>query len=329
MSYDSIKLERGFYSTEKSFTQTLEDLDPSENYKGTALEGLDAFERQLKRFDIKVTGQDSDTVSKFFKTTDAAVLFPEYLSRAVNAGILGNDKVESIIATTTKIDSLDYRSIKLDESVDKFYPEEVGEGNPIPELAITANSSLTELKKFGKMISASYEAIKFQKLDIFSLTLRRIGESISNCMFNEAISAIPFEKCETVTATGTEFTYEDFVKLWLSFGQYEMSTIICNKNVARQLLLMPEFRDANAGLDFHGTGKLITPFGAEIICFEELADNDVIGLDKRYAIERVIASDITTDYDKVIDKQLERATISTIVGFSPILNGAVKHLQIA
>ena len=38
----------------------LEKLDPSENYRGTALEGLDAFSRQLKRFDIKVKGRNSD-----------------------------------------------------------------------------------------------------------------------------------------------------------------------------------------------------------------------------------------------------------------------------
>lgn len=51
MSYENIKIEKGLYTTGKSFTQALEALDPSENYKGTSLEGLDAFERQLKRFD--------------------------------------------------------------------------------------------------------------------------------------------------------------------------------------------------------------------------------------------------------------------------------------
>lgn len=67
MSYENIKIEKGLYTTGKSFTQALEALDPSENYKGTSLEGLDAFERQLKRFDIKVSGKDCDTVSKFFQ----------------------------------------------------------------------------------------------------------------------------------------------------------------------------------------------------------------------------------------------------------------------
>ena len=45
MSYENIKIEKGLYTTGKSFTQALEALDPSENYKGTSLEGLDAFER--------------------------------------------------------------------------------------------------------------------------------------------------------------------------------------------------------------------------------------------------------------------------------------------
>ena len=80
MSYENIKIEKGLYTTGKSFTQALEALDPSENYKGTSLEGLDAFERQLKRFDIKVSGKDCDTVSKFFQTTDSAALFPEFVS---------------------------------------------------------------------------------------------------------------------------------------------------------------------------------------------------------------------------------------------------------
>ena len=39
MGYDNLRLEKGMYrQTGKSFTQVLESLDPSENYRGTALE---------------------------------------------------------------------------------------------------------------------------------------------------------------------------------------------------------------------------------------------------------------------------------------------------
>ena len=112
MAYDNLKLEKGLYTTGKSFTQALEALDPSENYVGTELEGLDAYQRQLKRFNIKVSGFDSDCVAKFFTTSDSAALFPEYISRAVRQGIDSNNTVDKIVATTTTIDSLDYRSVE-------------------------------------------------------------------------------------------------------------------------------------------------------------------------------------------------------------------------
>lgn len=327
MAYDNIKLEKGLYTTGKSFTQALEQLDPSENYKGTSLEGLDAFERQLKRFDIKVAGKNSDTISKFFSTSDSAVLFPEFISRAVKNGMTGNDRIENIVASTTLTDSLDYRSISLSGEDDDYYLGEVGEGAALPELTIGVKSNLTKLKKYGKMITASYEAIKFQRLDVFSLALKKVGENIAKSQFIDALGSVLTDDTENIKTAGTKFTYDDLAKLWLSLYPYTMTTLIASPQDVSELLTIQEFRDANAGLDFHGTGKLITPFGAEIICVEELEAGIIYALDKNYAIEKVVASDVTTEYDKIIDRQLERAAVSTIVGFSPIFNDAVKVLS--
>lgn len=327
MAYDNIKLEKGLYTTGKSFTQALEELDPSENYKGTSLEGLDAFERQLKRFDIKVSGKNSDTVSKFFSTTDAAVLFPEFISRAVRNGMTGNDRIENIIACTTMTDSLDYRSISLSGDDSEYILDEVNEGAALPELTIGVKSNLTTLKKYGKMITASYEAIKFQKLDVFSLALKKVGENIARSQLFDALNSILSENTEIINAEGSTFTYNDLVKLWVSLNPYTMTTLIASPEDVKELLNIQEFKDANAGLDFHGTGKLITPFGAEIICVENLEAGMIYAIDKNYAVEKVVASDVTTEFDKIIDRQLERAAVSTIVGFSPIFDGAVKVLS--
>ena len=76
----------------------LESQDPSEQYRGTALEGLDAFQRQLKRFDIKVKGTGSDVVEKFFRTADSAVLFPEYIARSVRQGMEEADLLPQLTA---------------------------------------------------------------------------------------------------------------------------------------------------------------------------------------------------------------------------------------
>ena len=101
--FENIKLEKGMYGrSSRSFSQALEELDPSEHYRGTPLEGLDAFQRQLKRFDIHVKGAGSDMVEKFFHTSDSAVLFPEFVSRVVRQGMEEESILPAITATLAK-----------------------------------------------------------------------------------------------------------------------------------------------------------------------------------------------------------------------------------
>ena len=132
MSYDNLRLEKGMYRQEgMNFTQVLESLDPSENYRGTALEGTDAFQRQLKRFGILAKGAGSSPVEKFFRTMDSAVLFPEYIARTVRQGMEENDILPSIVATTTTIDAMDYRSIYSDAGDADKELQDVEEGAAI------------------------------------------------------------------------------------------------------------------------------------------------------------------------------------------------------
>ena len=113
-SYDNLKLDKGMYQEAGStFSQVLERQDPSEQYKGTSLEGLDAFQRQLKRFDIKVKGAGSDVVEKFFRTADSAVLFPEYIARSVRQGMEEGDILPHITAAVTKFDGMDLSLIHI------------------------------------------------------------------------------------------------------------------------------------------------------------------------------------------------------------------------
>ena len=108
--YNNIKLEKGLYSiTGKTFTQALAELDPDANYENTELKGLDAFERQLKRFDIKVKGANSDRVEKFFISTESAVLFPEYIRRTVKQGMDEASIMGKVAAAVSYTDGVDFR----------------------------------------------------------------------------------------------------------------------------------------------------------------------------------------------------------------------------
>ena len=135
--FENVKLEKGMYGhSGRSFTKVLETLDPSETYKGTAYENLDAFQRQLKRFGIRVRGTGSDTVEKFFSTFESAVLFPEFIARIVRQGIDEANILPSIVATVTNIDAMDSRSIySVPQAGDKMLADVV-EGASLPATTI-------------------------------------------------------------------------------------------------------------------------------------------------------------------------------------------------
>ena len=327
MAFDNIKLEKGLYTTSKGFTASLEELDPSENYIGTDYEGLDAYQRQLKRFDIKVSGTGSDTISKFFATTDSAALFPEYISRAVQQGLEEEDTLHKIIATTTNIDSLDYRAIESVPTEEEKELALVAEGETIPETTIRTKDKLTKLKKRGRMLVASYEAIKFQKLDLFTVTLKQIGAYIARTQFKDAIEVITNSDAEQITSASKTVTYEELVKLWNKLSPYKATTFIASVPAIADMLSITEFKDSNAVQSFHGTGKMITPFGAEVLrVSDDTESRGIIALDNSAALEKVQAGGVITEYDKLIDRQLERAAITTIAGFSTIFSDAAKIL---
>lgn len=333
MTFDNIRLDKGLYGTTKSFTQALESIDPSENYIGTELEGLDAYQRQLKRFDIKVSGKNSDSIEKFFRTSDSAALFPEYVSRAVAQGMEEADLVSKITATTTTIDGLDYRTMAY-VPCDELTFDYVTEGDMIPEAKITTQDNLIRLIKRGRVLSASYEAIKYQRLDLFTVTLKQLGAAIARAQLADALNVIgngdgnnDMAEIINVSESG-KVTYSDLVDFWNKFSAFNLTTLIASPDALAQLLKLGEFRDAYTGLDFHSTGKLITPFGADLFKCADLPEGLIIGLDKNCALEKVQSGGIVTEYDKLIDHQLERASITAIAGFAKIYTDASKVLAL-
>nr|DAZ14581.1 MAG TPA: major capsid protein [Caudoviricetes sp.] len=333
-NFEKIAIEKGMYQAKgKTLTDVLESLDPSENYNGTSLAGLDAFSRQLKRFDIKVNGSGSDCVEKFFQCSDSAALFPEYVSRAVRQGMERADILPQLVAAVTSIDGMDYRSIESDMTDDDKELKPVGEGAVIPQTKIKTRENLVKLHKRGRMLVASYEAVRFQRIDLFTVTLRRIGEYIARAQLKDAIDVLingdgNGNSAESVSAgTSGSISYTDLLKLWSELSPYELNTIIAPTDAMQKLLSMSEMKDSNAGLDFQASGRMITPLGASLLHAPEMSGTKLIGLDKNCALEMVQAGGVTTDYDKLIDRQLERAAITCTAGFSKIFADAVKTLS--
>ena len=339
-TFENLRLEKGMYAQSgKSFSKVLESLDPSENYRGTPLEGLDAFQRQLKRFDIHVKGAGSDMVEKFFHTSDSAVLFPEFVSRVVRAG-MESDILPEITATTTNFEGMDYRTIASVPTEDDKALRRVEEGAAIPTTTIRTQENLVRLHKRGRMLVASYEAIRFQRLDLFSVTLRQIGAYIARMHLEDAVEVLmngdgndnaadAFEiGTSPISGTKGTLSYGALLDFWAQFDPYSMNTLLVSNDVMLKMLKLAEFQNPLTGLNFQGTGTLSTPLGAKLLRTSAVSAGKMIGLDKNYALERICAGEVTVEYDKLIDRQLERAAITSISGFAKPYQEASKVLSI-
>lgn len=320
--FNSIKIEKGLYNLSgKTFSQALEALDPTENYTD-GLAKLDAFERQLKRFDIKVKGVNADKVDKFFQSAESALLFPEFVRRAVESG-LNSGCVNKITAAMSIVDGIDCRGIVLSDG-ETAYDAEIAVGGALPESSISLTSAPIALKKFARLINAPYEAIRQQRLDVFAVALRAVGAKLAKAVEASAIAAVT-ESAENVSMTGGEFNYSELASFWGKFTNCEMNVVVCSPATAAKILA---FDEMNKAVTTNG-GNMLTPFGAEIVVSSAVADDIAIGMDKTCALEFIRGGEVVVEVDKLISKLSEAAAVAVNAGFSVISADAVKVLSIA
>jgi len=318
MRYDNVRLHKEMYN-EGELSQVLEARDPNDQYYGTSMEGLDAFQRQLKRFDIKVRGSGSDTVEKFFKTAESTVLFPEFAARAVKQGLDEATVLPSIAATITEIEGKDYRSITSSTN-------ETDGKDKLPASNISIDPELTRINQQGRMLVGSYEALRFQRIDLFSVALRQIGALIAHTQMSNAVSVLLDARAANIFSTkDIALDHGGILEFGSKFDVYEMNTLLVSNDVMFKLLTTPEFGNIE-GITYN-KGGFCPLTGARIIRSAALPLNTLIGLDKRFALEMVQVKGIHVEHEKLINRQFERAVISTSTGFSKIYKDAVKVLR--
>ena len=133
---------------------------------------------------------------------------------------------------------------------------------------------------------------------------------------------------DPISGTGGELSYDALVDFWGQFDPYTMNTMLVSNDIMRAMLKMPEFQNPLTGLNFQGTGELGSPLGAKLLRCGVMPEGMMIGLDKNYALEQVCGSEVSVEYDKLIDRQLERAAITSISGFAKLFPEASKILTL-
>ena len=320
--YDNITLEKGLYNIcGKTFTEALTELDADENYVGTELEGLDAYERQLKRFDIKVSGPNSDRVEKFFKTTQSAVLFPEYVRRCIKAGMDQASVLGHIVAAQTYTDGVDYRGLAITKNGTDTV---ISAGGALPITSVTSATSTVAVSKYGRQIQAVYEVIRKQRLDLFGVILKATGAQISSAINNAAANVL-YTGAAASTTNAASIAYSDLAAFWASMKDHNMTAMLVSPAMMANILALDEMKDCSGDL---GNGVVNTPYGVKLVKCSGLSDTYAIGVDAGSALEMVLGTDVVVDSEKLISTQIDCIAFSISVGFTKIYPAAVKVLKL-
>lgn len=320
-NFNHVKLEKGMYHlTNKSFLQALEEADSSVAYENTSLAGLDAYERQLKRFDIHVSGINCDKVEKFFTTTESAVLFPEFVRRAILKG-MEESVLSEIPAAVTRCESNRYQGCALTDTADYAVTAQATE---MPVSTILESSTVTTVEKYGRRIQASYEAIRRQKLDLFAVMLRRVGRQLANSIVSRAILVMKNTANATKTSIqSANFAYSDLASLYGKFKGYNMKVLLASPTVMAKILVMDQMMEASSD----NASQIRLPFGTKLINCPQVDDNILLGIDTDYALEQVQSSEVILETDKLIDRQLDCIAVSVNIGFRILLGDAIRMIE--
>jgi len=328
-----IKIDRDIYLEAQSRGMTLSQLLETDEYDPSPLDcPLDAFERQLAASGIKVSGKNSSAVDLFYK--NAPTLLPEFILREVRKGQMMRPELGRLLSGSTIIQSNRYTPFFIDTSdTSRFSLRPVGEGAEIPGLAVTEQKHSINVRDYGLSLKTSYKTLRHRSAAQFKVLLWYIGFRLQTDKIGLVVDTIVNGDGNSngatvinATTSGT-LTYADLIKLWAEFAPFEMNHIICHITSLKTILSMAEFKDPLAGYRFGHTGELFTPLGATMIRCDNVAADQIIGLDARFAIEEVVSQPLMVEFDKIIDQKFEEAVISESVSYAKVVKEAAVILD--
>ncbi len=342
--FEELKLDKGIYGeatqANRTLTEHLEKLDPSEEYKGSKLSKLDAFERQLMHQKINVGKGNASLVSDFFKTSGSSILFPEFVSRNVRLG-LGRGKFEATIdeiaATTTQVDSGKYEGIEFDMSTSDVDYKRTAEGAIFSKVIGKTKEKAINLLKIGMQIESSYEALRRTKANVLAVTLQAIGTKLGRKMVSEGLAVLVNGDGNTnpasdvgIALSGT-LTYADMLTLELAFEEgFEPGMLLADKATMKKVMSLAEFKDALIAAPWLKDGVPQTVFGNKLRINSGLGADVILAIDPKSSLEVLEEKGASlVETDKLIDRQFEKTVISKVVGFNKLFTGASAYLDIS
>lgn len=209
------------------------------------------------------------------------------------------------------------------------------EGATIEEGSVTYGSKDIRLKKQAKGIKLTYEALKFNTLDLVALFFEDFGRLLGSRLNGEAVLAVingdQADGSEAAAVIGVEdmakgIQYLDVLRVWLRLGLLgrRSTSIIGNEITAIEYLGLPEVKDKQ----FSGSALLPTmvktplPTDQDLYVSTKVAANQLIFQDSSASLVQLTAWPLMLEVEKIVSKQIEGTFASIYTGFAKLQRNA-------
>jgi hypothetical protein len=203
------------------------------------------------------------------------------------------------------------------------------EGATIGEGSVTYGSKDVKVKTRTQGIKMTYDAIRFNTLDLASIFFMDVGRLLGNKLNSDCVNVIIngdqadlSEQAAVIGVkdTGAGFQYFDILRVWvrLSLLGRQSTSIIGNELTALDYLELPEVKNKQ----FTGSPLLRTtlktplPTDQDLYVSTKVPANQLVFQDSSLTIVQLTAQPLMVESDKIISKRIAETVASIMTGFA-------------
>lgn len=375
------------YEKGMNLSRYLETLDPSKDHK----DGTDAFNRVLRSMgfvtrSIPELGIQATELGQVIDHERGQYLALEIIARAYRAVCFGGNKqralspsvmsgegvagtylapyvypaprdlllepaipLSTVVSRTTGINSTYFKPFFLEDVTNAN--SRVSEAAEIPAVRIGTSDKLINLKKYGRRIDITYEALRRIPIDLLSFYIQRIAIAVEAEKLDKVMDVIVNGDGNSGTAaTNYNLTALDAgttannltLRAWLAFkmkfkNPLVLTTVLSNEAPMLNLMLL---NSGSANIPLVSMGPLgaaqsITPINAGLRdgvqggWLDSAPANKLVGFDSRLSVERLfeVGGNIQEE-DQDVKSQLKSVVLSEVEGYSILDPKANKTLSL-
>lgn len=264
-------------------------------------------------------------------------LYPAYIDERLSEEVGQMSILPYLVNGSVAANSLSVMSTQLNifsdpKNKDATRMKRVAEGADLPIAELKLGERAISLFKYGRAVQATYEALAYMRVDLFSKTLNLIAADVSDQQAERALDVLvngdgnknPI-KSITTAASGDTVTQDDLLELMIAFqrqAKVPVTTIVTGEKFYKQIFKMKYPNDQIPGVNFNFT--FTTPQFSNQNVKLVWADNipqvsgkdPIIALNTDLALVKYTAPNLNIrEISKNIRNQTQLGTISEISGF--------------